>query len=78
LDESIRAIASSTDRERLAFEAHSLVSYSGNLGCTELLNCTRQLMVALTKGAPDVAPLLVDLTAAADRALTAVNARYSH
>ncbi len=78
LDESIRAITSSTDRERLAFEAHSLVSYSGNLGCTELLNCTRQLMVALTKGAPDVAPLLVDLTAAADRALTAVNARYSH
>ena len=77
LDAAIGVIASTTDRERLAWEAHSLVSSSGGLGCIELLNCSRALMAALEAGQHDVAPLVADIAAAASRALLAMNDRYA-
>ena len=76
LKEAIGVITTTYDRERLAREAHSLASFSGNLGCRELVGYSRELMDALKKGDADVAPLIADTAAAADRAVAAMDERY--
>jgi PAS domain S-box-containing protein len=76
LKESIAVIAAPADRERLAREAHSLSSFSGNLGCRELLCWSRALMKALKDGHGDVAPLVAETEGAARRALAAISERY--
>ncbi len=76
LRRSIDVIASPIDRLRLAEEVHSLTSYSGNLGCRELSNSSRELMNALKLGWADVAPLVADTVDAAHRALAAMEQRY--
>jgi PAS domain S-box-containing protein len=76
LDETIGVMTATMDRERLAWEAHALVSCSGNLGYTELMSCSRELVGALKKGEVDVAPLVAGIAAAADRALAIMNERY--
>src|SRR5258708_40240362 len=73
---AIDTITSTMDRAQMAWEAHSLVSFSGNLGCQELVSCTRELMGALKEGEHAVAPLVAGIAAAATRALAAMNQHY--
>ena len=77
LEAAMGVVASTVDRERLAWEAHALASCSGGLGCNELLTCSRALMAALKEGQRDVAPLVADISAAATRALVAMDTRYA-
>jgi CheY-like chemotaxis protein len=77
IEAAMGIVASTLDRERLAWEAHALVSCSGGLGCNELLTCSRALMAALKEGKHDVAPLVADIAAAATRALVAMDTRYA-
>jgi PAS domain S-box-containing protein len=77
LEAAMGIVASTLDRERLAWEAHALVSCSGGLGCNELVTCSRALMAALKEGQHDVAPLVADIAAAATRALVAMDTRYA-
>ena len=76
LETAVGVITSSADRDRLTAEAHRLVSYSGNLGCSELLGTSRRLMDAIREGSADLAPLVADFSAAADRARAAMDERY--
>ena len=76
LGEAVGIVSTTADRERLAWHAHALVSFSGNLGCRELVHCSHKLMGALKEGHDDLAPLIADIAAAADRALAAMNERY--
>src|SRR5262249_14609937 len=76
LDRAVGVMASSTDRARVAEEAHLLVSYSGNLGCSELLVWSRRLMDASREGAADIAALVTEFSAAARRARAAMDERY--
>jgi PAS domain S-box-containing protein len=76
LAETIDAIAAATDRERLAWEAHVLISVAGNLGCRQLMEAGNELIGALEEGRDDVAPLVVEITAAAEHARAAMDERY--
>jgi CheY-like chemotaxis protein len=76
LDKSLGAMTSATDRARIATEAHALVSYCGNLGCVELLSLSRRLMDAIREGRPDLAELVAEFSAAADRARAAIDERF--
>jgi CheY-like chemotaxis protein len=76
LDKAVGVMASTADRDRLTAEAHILVSYSGNLGCSELLCSSRHLMDAIRDGNADLAPLVAAFSAAADRARAAMDERY--
>ncbi|MBV8651021.1 MAG: PAS domain S-box protein, partial [Alphaproteobacteria bacterium] len=76
LGESMKVITPMTDRERLGWETHNLLSYAGNLGCEALTGCGRSLMDALKAGRDDLAPLIAAIAAAAEHALAAMNERY--
>ena len=76
LDKAVGVMASTADRGLLTAQAHALVSYSGNLGCSELLCSSRRLMDAIRDGSADLAPLVADFSAAADRARAAMDERY--
>jgi CheY-like chemotaxis protein len=76
LDRVPEVLTSSTDRESLALEAHDLVSAAGNLGCTELAERCRALMVAIKQGRTEIAPLTADIAVAATRAASSIAERY--
>lgn len=76
LAQTIGTITGTTDRERLGWEAHALVSFSGNLGCKELVSCGRKLMAELHEGHHSVAALVADIVAAAARTVRAINERF--
>ncbi len=76
IGKAVRAMASTADRELLAREAHNLVSLAGNLGCSELMVSVRDLVGALRNQETDVEPLVAEVTGAAERAITAMDARY--
>src|SRR5262249_53122134 len=67
LDAVAELLATKVDRERLALEAHALISAAGNLGCMELARNCRALMIALRQGRREIAPLVADIAAAAGR-----------
>jgi HPt (histidine-containing phosphotransfer) domain-containing protein len=76
LDNAIRAMSATSERQRIASEVHALVSYSGNLGCSELSSSSRRLMDAIRDGNRDLEPLAADISAAADRARAAMDERF--
>jgi PAS domain S-box-containing protein len=76
LDKTVQIITSTVDRTLLARESHALISLAGNLGCTELMDRSRELSNALRHDGTDVEPFVGDLASAADRALTAMDERY--
>jgi hypothetical protein len=64
------------DRHRLAGEAHKLVSIAGNLGFSELVLRSRELMYAAKDERKDVAEEIATFQAAAERALVTMADRY--
>ncbi|HWK45420.1 MAG TPA: PAS domain-containing protein [Stellaceae bacterium] len=76
LVKTMAAIAAAEDAQTLVREAHVLISMSGNLGFTELMTRSRELMDAAKRGAPDLSGLVAVLEAAAHRAQSAMNTRY--
>jgi len=76
IGKAVRAMTSTADRELLAREAHDLVSLAGNLGCSELMTRVHSLVSALRNHETDVEPLVAEVTGAAERAITAMDARY--
>jgi CheY-like chemotaxis protein len=76
LAKAVGTITTTADRERLAWEAHGLISFAGNLGCLQLTECGRGLLQALHEGRDDLPPRIAEIAAAADRALAAMNQRY--
>jgi PAS domain S-box-containing protein len=60
------------DRERLARDAHELVSLAGNLGFMEMVTLARELMERCGEGGERIPEALDALTAAADRALAVI------
>ncbi len=76
LAEMIDVITTTTDRGRLAWEAHGLISLAGNLGCRELMSLGSELVGALKAGRHDVAPIVAEIAAATSTALAAVNQHY--
>ncbi|HEX4211560.1 MAG TPA: PAS domain S-box protein, partial [Candidatus Binataceae bacterium] len=73
---SISIMSATTNRELLAREAHALISVAGNLGCSELMNYSRNMMQALPGKVADIDALVEGLKNAAGRALAAVDERY--
>ena len=76
LTKMMRSIAATADRELIARETHALVSMAGSLGCTELMMRSRALMNAARRETGDLDPLVVEMAAAAGRALSAMQNRY--
>ena len=72
----VRPVLKGEDRAALARGAHDLISLAGNIGCTELAELSRTLLSAVKKGSPKIVPLAEAVTSAADRALTALDARF--
>jgi PAS domain S-box-containing protein len=79
LAKSVAVIDNRNDRERLAFEAHNLVSMAGNLGFVELSLRSRALMAALRGGAAetDVEQSIDAVLAAASSARAELDGRYA-
>ncbi len=68
--------AAGADRARVEWEAHALISLSGNLGLVELSSCSRRLRDASRAGGgEDVGPLVHALGVAAERALASLRRR---
>jgi DNA-binding response OmpR family regulator len=76
IGKSVRAMASTADRQLLAREAHNLVSLAGSLGCVELMMRVRGLVSTLDDRDADVEPLVAEITVAAERAMAAMEERY--
>jgi two-component system, sensor histidine kinase and response regulator len=76
LTKMMRGIAAMADRELIARETHALITLAGSLGCTELMMRSRALMNAARREAGDLDPLVVEMAAAAGRALSAMRDRY--
>jgi signal transduction histidine kinase/CheY-like chemotaxis protein len=70
------ASAAPAHREKLAHDAHDMVSAAGSLGFIELMDASRALSIALRSGAPHIAPFVESVRAAAVRALALVDTRY--
>jgi CheY-like chemotaxis protein len=75
LQETMTGIAATADRGLIAQQAHALVSLAGHLGCTELMIRSRALMEAARRETGALEPLVAELRAAADRALSAIHER---
>jgi hypothetical protein len=75
--EAINTIISTTDRRLIGEQSHAIVSLAGNLGCTELMTRSRALMEAARSETGDLDPLVAEVAAAVDRALSAVQDRYT-
>jgi two-component system, sensor histidine kinase and response regulator len=76
LTQTMRGIAATADRELIARETHALISLAGSLGCTELMMRSRALMTAARRETGDLDPLVIEMAAAAGRALSAMQNRY--
>ncbi len=64
------------DRARVEWEAHALISLSGNLGLVELSSCSRRLRDACRAGdGEDFGPVVQELGKAAERALASLRRR---
>jgi PAS domain S-box-containing protein len=71
----MQVITATDDQGVLAREAHSLISLAAYLGCTELMTRSRELSIAAGLRTANVAPIVAELVAAADRAVTAMAER---
>ena len=76
LTQTMRGIAATADRALIARETHALISLAGSLGCTELMMRSRALMTAARRETGDLDPLVIEMAAAAGRALSAMQNRY--
>jgi len=76
LVKTMATISGADDPDVLVREAHALISLAGNLGFTELMTRSRELMDAARRRSAGLADLVTTLEAAAVRAQSAVNLRY--
>jgi PAS domain S-box-containing protein len=77
LREVAELLTATSDRARLAFEAHALISAAGNLGCMEVSVLCRDLMVAIKDDRAEIASLIATIVAATRRADAALSERYA-
>jgi PAS domain S-box-containing protein len=76
IDKIAGGMTATADRETLSRDAHTLVSLAGNLGCTELMTCSREVMETVRHELADVEALVAALKRAALRAGAAMDERY--
>ncbi len=76
INATIAAVRSDADRERLARQAHAMVSVAGSMGCIELMGRCRDLSAALVRKSNNILLLARAIDAAAHRAIAALNERF--
>jgi PAS domain S-box-containing protein len=76
---SLAALDDPADRDRLAAEAHNLISVAGNLGFLDFSEASRRLLNAIRTDAaePEIAAAIATLAATAAQVQTLLDERYS-